>query len=69
MSSVLGGDVQFVYEVGECPKQANEDDCGVFLLSTARALVLGRPFDHTPDQVEGIRTRILLELTQDRLHP
>ncbi|KAL2808638.1 hypothetical protein BJX63DRAFT_435927 [Aspergillus granulosus] len=49
------------------PRQENDDDCGVFVLTTARSVVMGGPLDYKSDIIPAMRERIVAELKQPTL--
>ncbi|XP_047223864.1 sentrin-specific protease 5-like [Girardinichthys multiradiatus] len=50
------------------PQQANENDCGVFVLEYSRCLALSRPFQFSQQDIPKIRKRIYKELCDCKLH-
>ena len=58
-----------VHTPPEIPKQANDSDCGVFLLQFAKHIVLKKKLDFKSEHVESFRQEMKIELSLKKLIP
>ena len=58
----------FAKEVAECPRQTNNNDCGVFILKVAEFIARKSPLSFVQENISYFRRSILWEIKNNQLN-